>query len=426
MTSPKSSDNSGQLDLVFDLARILLTERELNPLLDRFLVTLLPAVQGADAGAVFLFDSERNGLVAVAANGFDLSVLEQIRIESGKGLVGCVYQSRRSMLCATPAEIEEVQKSLPLAYQEAFESARGKKGSTSAIAVPLALGDTTLGVLLLESRVERHPLSCDDLSLIARLAGLAALAVNTIIMHSGRHTALGTELTKSELISILAHEMRTPLTSIKGYSTALLMEEASFSPETQREFLKYIDQECDTLQHLIHDLLESSDLEAGALKLEREPVELGLLAENVARDMSFRSYGHRFVIEYPKDLPVVLADPDRIVQVFRNLLDNAVKYSPEGKVVTIRGEVQNNEIVFSVSDEGIGIPPEHLNRLFEKFFRVRSGPGRHISGSGLGLPVARTIVESHGGRIWAESKVGEGSTFYFTLPFQASKVQAGS
>ncbi|NIV29377.1 MAG: hypothetical protein GWN58_07670, partial [Anaerolineae bacterium] len=114
--------------------------------------------------------------------------------------------------------------------------------------------------------------------------------------------------------------------------------------------------------------------------------------------------------------PIVDADPRRIEQVIRNLLDNAFKYSPAGGLVVVRGEVQEREIVISVADQGMGIAPEHLNRLFEKFYRIESGLGRHVVGSGLGLPIARTIVESHGGRIWAESQVGQGSTFYFTLP----------
>jgi signal transduction histidine kinase len=102
--------------------------------------------------------------------------------------------------------------------------------------------------------------------------------------------------------------------------------------------------------------------------------------------------------------------------VLRNLLDNAVKYSPDGRLVILSGESRDDEVIVSVADQGVGISPEHLNRLFEKFFRVDSGLKRHVVGSGLGLPICRTIVEAHGGRIWAESKVGQGSTFYFMLP----------
>jgi signal transduction histidine kinase len=227
------------------------------------------------------------------------------------------------------------------------------------------------------------------------------------------------------VVSTLAHEMRTPLTSIKGYSTALLMEDVTFSPETQREFLQIIDEECDILQDLIHDLLESSIIEAGLLRLELQPVRLQLLAESVTSDMARRAPQHRFFVDFPPNFPIVDADPDRVTQILRNLLDNAVKYSPAGGLVVIRGEARDKDVVISVADQGVGIAPEHLNRLFEKFFRAKGMLGRHVVGSGLGLPIARTIVEGHGGRIWAESRLGQGSTFYFTLPRHGLDLASG-
>jgi signal transduction histidine kinase len=233
-----------------------------------------------------------------------------------------------------------------------------------------------------------------------------------------------TDHLKAELISTLAHEMRTPLTSIKGYSTALLIDEISFSPETQQEFLQIIDSECDVLTDLIHDLLESSVIDAGLLRLELEPVMLPRLMASVVNDLARQARKHRMVVDFPPAFPIVDADPRRITQVLRNLLDNAVKYSPQGGMIVIRGQVQDAQVVVSIADQGVGIAPEHLNRLFEKFFRVESGVGRHVVGSGLGLPIALNIVESHGGRVWAESKPGEGSTFYFTLPLSPAEEQA--
>jgi signal transduction histidine kinase len=196
------------------------------------------------------------------------------------------------------------------------------------------------------------------------------------------------------------------------------MEEATFDPETHREFLQIIDEECDVLQELIHDLLESSIIDAGLLRLEPQPVRLPRLVKGVVDDVANRNQKYRFLIDFPRDFPIVDVDPNRIEQVLRNLLDNAVKYSPQEGLVVVRGEVREDEVVVSVADQGVGIAPEHLNRLFERFFRVGSGLGRHVVGSGLGLPIARTIVEAHGGRIWAESQVGQGSTFYFTLPLR--------
>jgi signal transduction histidine kinase len=210
--------------------------------------------------------------------------------------------------------------------------------------------------------------------------------------------------------------MRTPLTSIKGYSTALLMDEVTFRPETQREFLQMIDEECDILQDLIRDLLESSIIDAGLLRLELQPVRLPRLVQGVIDELARRTSEYRFMLDFPEDFPLLDADPDRLLQVLRNLLDNAVKYSPDGGLIVVRGMVRGDEVAVSVADQGVGIAPEHLNRLFEKFFRAKSILGRHVVGSGLGLPISRTIVEEHGGRIWAESQLGQGSTLYFTLP----------
>jgi signal transduction histidine kinase len=248
------------------------------------------------------------------------------------------------------------------------------------------------------------------------LANQAAQTEARAVPQEQRLSTMAELARMTDLISTLAHEMRTPLTSIKGYSTALLMEDVTFSPETQREFLQFIDAECDVLETLIHDFLESSIIDAGMLRLEVQPVKLPPLLKSVVDDIARRTQVHRFVVDFSKRFPILDADPDRIAQVLRNLLDNAVKYSPEGGLIVVRGELRAEEVVISVADQGVGLTPEHLNRLFEKYFRVRSGPARHVAGTGLGLRIARAIVEGHGGRIWAESQLGVGTTFYFTLP----------
>jgi signal transduction histidine kinase len=274
---------------------------------------------------------------------------------------------------------------------------------------------------MLENRHQPGSFVREDISFLKAVADLIALSIENEHLREELQATRALEEAnrlKAELISTLAHEMRTPLTSIKGYSTAMLMEEVTFDPESQQEFLQTIDEECDTLQDLIHDLLESSIIDAGLLRLEPQPVRLPRLAQSVTDDIARRSQEHRFLVDFPPDFPIADADPHRVEQVLRNLVDNAVKYSPQGRLVVVRGEVRKDEVIVSVADQGVGIAPEHLNRLFEKFFRVESGLGRHVVGSGLGLPIARTIVESHGGRIWAESQLGEGSTFYFTLPLK--------
>jgi two-component system phosphate regulon sensor histidine kinase PhoR len=221
-------------------------------------------------------------------------------------------------------------------------------------------------------------------------------------------------------MATLSHELRTPLAAIKGYSTALLLEEVEWPDEKKREFLRLIDQECDHLQTMIGDILDSSLIDVDQMTLEIQPVRLQHLAREFADEMKHRVKIHRLVVDLPDNFPIVYADSFRIKQVIRNIVDNSIKYSPEGGLIVIRGEERPEDVVISISDQGVGISQEDLIPLFERFFRVKSPTGYHVAGTGLGLPVARTIVEKHKGRIWAESKIGEGTTLYFSLPINRS------
>jgi len=221
----------------------------------------------------------------------------------------------------------------------------------------------------------------------------------------------------SEMLAGLSHDLRTPLACIKGYVTTLLREDVTWDPAVQKEFLNIIVEETDHIENLINNLLDSSTLSwKGEIELKKEPVVLPHIVHKVLKDPSYRSKNHQFSVLFPEEFPVVEADPVRIEQVLRNLVDNAVKYSMENTQILIEGKLAPGEVVVSVTDQGIGIGDEHLNRLFEKFFRVSNGIQEHQKGMGLGLPLARQILLSHGGRIWAKSKLNQGTTFYFTLP----------
>jgi signal transduction histidine kinase len=169
---------------------------------------------------------------------------------------------------------------------------------------------------------------------------------------------------------------------------------------------------------MIGDILDSSLIDAGQLTLEYQPVRLERLASEVANEMQRQSNQHTIILDFPGDFPIIDADLLRLKQVFRNIIYNAIKYAPDGGLVMIRGQIRLTDVVISIADQGIGISPEDLIPLFEKYFRVKAPVGHHVPGTGLGLPIARTIVEAHQGRIWAESKVGKGTTLYFSLPRQ--------
>lgn len=196
----------------------------------------------------------------------------------------------------------------------------------------------------------------------------------------------------------------------------MLLEEVSWPEEKRRQFLQLIAEEVDNLQAMISEILDTTRMEAGLLAIELQPLRLPRLAQEVTDEMQQRTTAHRFVLDFASDFPLIDADPRRIKQVLRNILDNAVKYAPDGGLVVIRGVVRAKDVVISIADQGVGISPEDMIPLFDKYFRVRSSPDRHVPGTGLGLPLSRAIVEAHNGRIWAESQLGEGTTIHFSLP----------
>ena len=421
-SSTKALTEDQKLSIVFEMARFLAGQRDLETVFPELLACLVENFEPIDAGVLLLCDSSCGRLVVEAARGYDLDDLRRIQLLPGEATSGRAFQNGRVELYPTAESVAQARANMTSENQEMFARAtKGLNQPQSVVSMPLVTGHNTVGVLMLENRHQANSFVLADLPFLQSVAELIALAIENAARSRELQTAQAlseANRLKAELISILAHEMRTPLTSVKGYSTALLMEESNFGPETQREFLQIIDEECDVLQSLIHDLLESSIIDAGLLRIEPQPVRLSRLAESVVNDVAHHAREHRLVHDFSHDFPIVDADPQRILQVLRNLLDNAVKYSPDGGLIVVRGEVDEEEVVISVADQGVGIAPEDLNRLFEKFFRVKSGLGRHVVGSGLGLPISRAIVESHGGRIWAESQVGQGTTLYFTLPLE--------
>jgi PAS domain S-box-containing protein len=237
-----------------------------------------------------------------------------------------------------------------------------------------------------------------------------------------------TDRMKNEFVSTVSHELRTPLTSIKGYVDLILDGEAGEITDVQREFLTIVQQNNDRLVELINDLLDISRIESGRIHLTIQPLDVAeLIAGAVgtfqaAVDQTDLELG----VDLPKGLPKAVGDRDRVGQVLINLVSNAIKYSPGGGTITLGVERSGKELVVSVADTGIGIPREDQEKIFTKFYRVDSSLTRQISGTGLGLPICKTIINLLGGRIWVESKVGKGSKFSFTLPVAPKKMTASS
>ncbi|MBV6391170.1 MAG: Adaptive-response sensory-kinase SasA [Anaerolineales bacterium] len=226
------------------------------------------------------------------------------------------------------------------------------------------------------------------------------------------------ETMRRRLIGDVSHELRTPLTAIKGSMEGLMDGILPASEETYQQ----VHAEAERLNRLVNDLQELSRVEARAYQLEVRPVDVSTLVRTVTRRLSPHAESKRILpdFELTPNLPLVLADEDRAVQVLTNLTGNALQYTSEGGRVTISAKRINHEIQFSIRDTGIGIPPEHLSHIFDRFYRVDKSRSRQAGGgSGIGLTIARALVEAHGGRIWVESAgEGQGSLFAFTLPIE--------
>jgi len=220
------------------------------------------------------------------------------------------------------------------------------------------------------------------------------------------------EQLKNELVSTVSHELKTPLAAIKAY-TATLRQNPELFAEKREEYLRIIEEQADRLSRLIEDLLLVTRVEAGQLLRRRTTIPLDAILDEALAEIHFDT--ERYPVVRETGAALVSGDPDRLRDLFRNLIENAIKYSPEGGTITIRAREERDATVIEVSDCGIGISAEDLPYVFERFYRVDSAVVDAAGGSGLGLYIARAIVRAHGGKIHAHSEPGRGTTFAISL-----------
>lgn len=394
-------------------------DRELNATLDYeqvMEITLDWAVRmtGADVGlgaVVVESDDGSCGLRFLANRGYPQALFTAYTTTVwplDRGIIGRVVRTGK------PELVEDVRGDAD--YVAAVP------GMVAQLTVPICREERIIGVVALESS-RRGLLNQEGLALVTRLVDHAAIAIENARLFEEVRRANDA---KTEFISFVSHELKQPMTSIKGYTELLIKGVGGELNEMQRAFLDTVQANVNHMNSLVSELLDISRIESGRLRLEIGSVSIAQVIEEVVRTTRGQIEAKRQTLEVdvPPDLPLVRGDRSRLVQIVANLVTNANKYTPEGGHIAVHarrwlesGEAgQSGFVLCTVSDTGIGISPEDQKRLFTKFFRADHSAVRSVSGTGLGLAITKSLVELQGGQIWVESKVGQGSTFSFTIP----------
>jgi signal transduction histidine kinase len=292
---------------------------------------------------------------------------------------------------------------------------KGEATMTGAmLSAPLKLGDRVIGVLGLGNRVSEQPFSGHEQQLLLALADYAAIAIENARLYTEVQQA---DQAKSEFVSFVAHELRTPMTSIRGYADMLLKMDDPLSPP-QAQFIHTIRSNVVRMQILVSDLQDISRIESGHLRLELQATALSDVLRDAlqATQGQIEARSQKLTLNVVEGLPLVRADPARLTQILINLLSNAHKYTPEGGHIRVRAWREGDFVHCAVSDTGIGMSEEDQARLFTKFFRSENPVAREMPGTGLGLCIVKNLVELQGGEIAVESALNQGTTFAFTVP----------
>jgi PAS domain S-box-containing protein len=316
-----------------------------------------------------------------------------------------ILHTRRPVLLQTDAATRIVESSSMPSYIAAIRAMNPQ----SALFLPLAARGQLIGVLSLFRSARGFDV--DDLGFAEDLARLAALALdNSRLLEAVRASLRGRE----EMLGVVSHDLRNPVAAVKMLSRALLNDPSAATGGTA-ETISLIAEAAEQMDTLIRDLLDVSTLDAGKLTIAAEPIETSTLLTDALRTLQplVRGKSIELEVQIGVDLPGVLADRERIHQALSNLVGNAIKFTPSGGKIVISARANSDEVVVSVADTGIGIPEDQLSKVFDRYWQS----GRtDRQGAGLGLAIAKGIIEAHGGRIWLESKARKGTTVQFTLP----------
>jgi len=350
----------------------------------------------------------------MASLGLAWSYIYRQPLVVGEGIIGQVVSTGYPSLTQNLGAAETTAPGLEGGYHAA------PMKLASLLILPLRTRREMLGALVIAANDPDRAMNDEKLPLAEILAERAALAIENAKLYTeqvdARRKVEDLSRLKDEFLSIASHELRTPVTSIKGYTQLAKTLIREHDLKTSEEYLDIALDQIDRMSRLILELLDVSRIETGRLEIRREPIPWTTFVSDVVHRHHTAVSDRRFQLNLPVGHKRVLGDRDRLEQVLGNLMENAVKYSPDGSEILVNVEDKGEQVVTSVADRGIGIPSDELGQVFERFHRGRQVSSTNYGGLGLGLYITKQIVERHGGTIWVESREGQGTTFSFSLP----------
>ncbi|MCC7353758.1 MAG: GAF domain-containing sensor histidine kinase [Anaerolineae bacterium] len=401
-----------RLRRLVEISRVLSSTLQVEPLLATIIGTAAELTD-TEASSILLLESRSQKLRFAAASGAKRDQLKNIAVPLEGSIAGWVVRNGQRVILTEagpdPRFYRHVDRSIGFSTR-------------SLMAVPLKVGrngkEHTIGALEVLNKRGEARFSDDDLDSLTALASQAAIAIENARLVADLQQAYAQlsqlDRRKSEFIAIASHELRTPLTIILAYASFLQEQ----TKDSTQENVKIVVESATRLQALIDNLTNLRYLETGQEPARLNPCDIKKLLTSVIPefDALAASKGLGLQLRLPKDSPMVRCDAQKVQVVISNLVSNAIKFTPAGGQVMVTAARRGSDIHISVQDTGIGIPKEEHERIFQPFHQVEPVLTRNHSGMGLGLTIARGLVEQHGGRLWAESEPGKGSTFTFTLP----------
>ncbi len=400
-----------EVSTLYILAKQMTSSLELQVVLDT-IATALKRVLDCRGCCIFLLDKETQQLEIKASAGITPEGRQNTKIRIGEGVSGQVMEQAKQIYIPDTHQVADFQ----------YFDQRVR----SLLVVPLITKDRVIGTLSVDD-LKVDAFSPEDGRLLTIAAAQAAVAIeNAQLFERLKERAKKLEEAygelqeadrkKDEFVQNVSHDLRTPLTFVKAYVELLLDGTLGPITDSQRDSLEIVTQRTNAITRLVDDILTLQQLDRGTMRIT--PVAMGELVRSVVQgaEASAGQIGIAMQVEVADELPVVYADRDRIAQVLDNLLGNAIKFSPNGGTITVRVHAIDGIVQVEVSDQGIGIPADKLDKIFERFYQVDGSSRRRFGGTGLGLAIVKRIVRAHNGTVWVDSEEGKGSTFFFTLP----------